>query len=170
MRYGQLKVAVLGSVLGLLATACAPQSAVEQQAKEIAELKRQIGKLQSMTDVNSYKELTSMLAASQKMLENFQKFSNSNVTAWNTVAALERRTAALEVAQTNSSHATQAALSTSKNKAITAAAPAEAMKDGIPLSVWNELFQKEQKRWPGDYTVQKIQLEAQIKAYKELHR
>ena len=42
-------------------------------------------------------------------------------------------------------------------------------KDGIPLSVYNEIKADAVKRWPGEYNMQVYEIKTQVEAYRKLY-
>jgi len=45
-----------------------------------------------------------------------------------------------------------------------------AMKEGIPLEIYNQIAAEAAKDWPGDYRMQVSRIEHEVEAYKKLHQ
>ena len=48
-------------------------------------------------------------------------------------------------------------------------APVSAMKEGIPLAIYNQIVADVVRRYPTDYSMQKILIDDQVASYKKLH-
>ncbi|MGA2541982.1 MAG: hypothetical protein ABSG78_10560 [Verrucomicrobiota bacterium] len=46
---------------------------------------------------------------------------------------------------------------------------ASAMKEGIPIEIYNQISAEAAKDWPGDYRMQVSRIEHEVEAYKKLH-
>ena len=43
-------------------------------------------------------------------------------------------------------------------------------KDGVPISVYNDIAAEAARDWPKDYSMQDWQIKREIEAYKKLHQ
>lgn len=46
---------------------------------------------------------------------------------------------------------------------------AEPLRDGVPVSVYNQIAAEAAKEWPGNFTMQEWEIRHQIEAYRKLH-
>lgn len=53
--------------------------------------------------------------------------------------------------------------------AATASPSATPCKDGVPVSIYNDLLASAKAKWPRDYEMQVFELRNQIDAYRKLH-
>jgi len=48
--------------------------------------------------------------------------------------------------------------------------PAEGFKDGVPLSVWNQIAASAAAEWPGNFSMQSYEVNHQVEAWQKLNR
>lgn len=47
---------------------------------------------------------------------------------------------------------------------------AEATRDGVPVSIWNEIAATAAKKWPGNFRMQDFDIREQVEAWQKLNR
>jgi hypothetical protein len=99
-------------------------------------------------------------AGNQRVLEH--------VEAW---PDLVRQSVETEVQRVLEARDVDAKLVAGKPIALRAApARAEPLKDGVPISVWNQISAAAAKEWPGDFRMQAYVIKNQTEAWQKLHR
>lgn len=48
--------------------------------------------------------------------------------------------------------------------------PAEAVRDGVPLAVWNQIANEAAAKWPGNFEMQEYTIRNQIEAWRKIQR
>lgn len=49
-------------------------------------------------------------------------------------------------------------------------AKAEALKDGVPVSVWNQIAERARTKWAGDFNMQEAEIRWQTEAWRKVNR